>query len=102
MLWYREGLGKPPEAVKQTAQIWRQESDQIGRFLDARCVVGGGQAQASALYEHYKEWAEATRERRILSAVDFGKQMHERFCARHTNMGEVYDGIGLKAFGVAE
>jgi Protein of unknown function (DUF4238) len=38
-LWYAEGLAKPAE-VEAAKDRWREDMDQLGRFIDERCVAG--------------------------------------------------------------
>jgi putative DNA primase/helicase len=38
-LWYTEGLNKPAE-VEAAKYQWREDMDQLGRFVDERCVKG--------------------------------------------------------------
>lgn len=63
--WYSEGLIKPPE-VEGAVDEWRDDMDQIGRFIAERCVTGdddsSAKCQASSLYSDYKHWAEDGKE----------------------------------------
>jgi putative DNA primase/helicase len=96
MAWCREGLGKPAD-VAATNAAWRAEADQIGRFMSDRCVCGDyATVKAQALYQAYKQWAEASGER-CASSTEFGKRLAERgYEKRHENAGNIYRGIGLR------
>jgi putative DNA primase/helicase len=66
--WYRHGLDRPPE-VTQAREEWRTEDDQVARFLEDCCVIGDGlEVGAGALYDAYKQWAEAGGEKSIMSS----------------------------------
>ena len=94
-LWHESGLNKPPE-VESAKDQWRAEMDQLGRFIEERCVTGEGfTVQASTLYSDYRRWAEAGGEPAI-TARAFGLKMGERYEKVHGVRGEVYQGIGLK------
>jgi putative DNA primase/helicase len=97
--WHQEGLGKPPE-VEQAGTAWRMESDQMGRFLEACCIVGEfASVAARALYQTYRTWAEEVGERAQPDNI-FSKRLAEQgLKSRHTRRGNVYDGIGLLAEG---
>jgi putative DNA primase/helicase len=60
--WYAGGLSRPSE-VEQTKASWRKDLDQVGRFLEERCIRGAGQVQAEQLFKAYCVWAEAAGER---------------------------------------
>jgi phage/plasmid-associated DNA primase len=60
--WAESGLGRPPE-ISEAREQWHAESDQIGRFIDERCVIGEAcRIAAGALYAAYKRWAEDSGE----------------------------------------
>ena len=99
-LWYVGGLGKPPD-VESVGAAWRSESDQIARFIAERCVVGDyASAKAGVLYAAYRSWAEDGGERAAPSK-DFAPRVAERFNVRHTNSGNVYEGVGLRSEAAA-
>jgi putative DNA primase/helicase len=97
-LWYAEGLGKPAE-VEAAKEQWREDMDQLGRFIDERCVVGDGfRGRASALYSDYKQWATDGGERTPLTSTSFGTKLMDRgFSKSHSERGAVYFGIGLRS-----
>lgn len=96
VLWYAERLGKPPD-VENVGAAWRSDSDQIARFIAERCVVGEyASAKGGTLYAAYRTWAENGGERPAPSK-DFAPRISERFKVRHTNSGNVYEGVGLRS-----
>lgn len=97
--WRSEGLGKPAP-VEEAGQVWRADSDQIGRFVEACCVTGEFmQARSRWLYQAYRKWAEEAGEH-AARENDFAARITERGLERkHTEAGNVFSGIGLKAEG---
>ena len=94
-LWHQSNLNKPPEVEAANIE-WRAQMDQIGRFIEERCIVGDSfRVQASGLYADYKRWAESSGEQAI-TATAFGRKMADRFQKREETRGNAYIGIGLK------
>jgi putative DNA primase/helicase len=93
--WYRERLGKPPD-VERVGREWRSDSDQLGRFIGASCVLGEyAQVKARPLYQAYRKWAEEAGEK-AETETSFSKRIAQQgFTSRHTDGGKVYGGIGL-------
>jgi len=53
--WQRGGLRPPAAVVAQSAQ-WRADENEVGRFLEERCLVADfAKVQAGALYEAYRK-----------------------------------------------
>jgi putative DNA primase/helicase len=96
--WQRKGL-KFPESVVRATQEYRDESDQVGRFIQDCCVVGGlAQAKARSLYRAYQKWAEDAGEE-VLSETAFGTRLSGRFGKVKKETGSWYTGIGLSVEG---
>ena len=97
--WYREGLGECDTVVEAT-QTYRDECDQVSRFLTECCYVGpGASCKAKPLYQAYREWATSGGEH-PLSDKKFSARMIDRgFQKKHTETGTVYLGVGLLAGG---
>jgi putative DNA primase/helicase len=94
-LWHEKGLIKPPE-VNAAKEDWRAESDKLGAFVQDRCILGQDmRIQASALYTAYKEWAQASGEKDIMTAATFGRKMGDRFPKEKKTIGWIYHGISL-------
>lgn len=93
----REGLGKP-DKVNAAANAWRQDSDQIGRFIEESCIKGDfAQSKARPLYSAYKRWAEETGEHPTTETAFALRVMERGYAKQHTEHGAVYQGIGLRA-----
>ncbi len=99
--WQRRGL-EPASAVRSATDEYKSESDPIAGFIADRCVVAAdARAGASALYKAYKQWADdqGLQPYEVLSSTRFGRLMGERFTKRHSDKGNLYEGIGLRAEG---
>jgi putative DNA primase/helicase len=93
--WQHEGLGIPESVLRATSQ-YRQESDQVARFVEECCTLGKSlQARARAVYNCYRKWVKATGEE-ILTEKSFGTRLGERFLKEHKQTGTFYKGIGLR------
>jgi P4 family phage/plasmid primase-like protien len=97
-LWYESGLQKPA-AVEKARDEWRTESNQIARFVDARCefdptnktVVG-----STDLYKAYKLWCVETGEKYTESQKSFAVSLADNgIVSKHTKNGNVYPGLVL-------
>ena len=97
-LWYSEGLAKPPE-IEAAKDQWREDMDQLGRFIEERCITGDVlRAKAAALYADYKQWAADGGERSPMTSTAFGTKLADRgFSKIHSERGAVYVGIGLRS-----
>jgi putative DNA primase/helicase len=95
--WFQEGLSTP-DAVSAAGGEWREDSDQIGRFIADCCVVGDfAQARGARLYQSYHKWAEDSGERRIASNNEFASAIAKRgFTKDRDSAGVFYRGIGLR------
>lgn len=94
--WQADGLGLP-EAVQVGSDEWRYESDPIGPFLSACCILGENcHATAHDLFRAYTKWAidEGLRERHRLTVTGLGRRLGSRF-RRGTGRPVTYFGIGL-------
>jgi putative DNA primase/helicase len=99
LAWHDRGL-QPPDAVSAATEAYRTESDPLGEFVDAKCVVGDGLiVGATAAYRAYRAWAleAGLAEREILTVTNFGGRMKSRFSGVHRKNGNVYIGVGLLA-----
>ncbi len=93
--WQEYGL-KPPAAVVQATEAYREESDPLAAFILERCQLDANLTVSSAqLYTAYRSWAEkeGLRDREILTATSFGRRMKERFEHKRNSQGVTYCGI---------
>jgi putative DNA primase/helicase len=94
--WYRNRLGKPPE-VTEAVQEYREEMDQIGRFLSECCIIlPTATAKGRAVYAVYKRWADSGGAFAITQTMLGRKLAERRIVKRHTEKGEMYVGLGLR------
>jgi P4 family phage/plasmid primase-like protien len=93
--WKRNGLGVPPE-VRVATREYKEEMDQLGRFLEERCSqANGGKIAASRLYGVYKDWAEEGRER-TMNRNFFGTCLEEHgFVKRRSGENGTVEWYGL-------
>lgn len=96
MNWYAHGLPRPPEVLAARDE-WRDEDDQVARFLSDCCLrEDGAEARASAMYEAYRRWAEAGGERVVLSAHQLRLRLEAKGIPhRRTMYARVYVGVAL-------
>ena len=81
--WYLKGLGDPPE-VQEESQKWRKDMDQIGRFIEERCIQGPvvDNAKARQLYTDGEGGTFGTRN--IVVMNDLGDQVGSRVRPQRT------------------
>jgi putative DNA primase/helicase len=95
LLWQQHELGIAP-GVERATQAYRQESDQIGRFLKERCIRGSKAAtQAQKLFEAYREWCRLREEKPELQNL-FARKLNERgVTKKRSRRGFAYHGVEL-------
>jgi len=96
LAWQRDGL-KPPPAVVEAVQQYREESDTLGRFIEEHCTVRKlAQVKSGAFFTRYQQFCEAAGERWIPSK-DLPHEMQRRgFEWKRANTGGLYLGIELR------
>jgi P4 family phage/plasmid primase-like protien len=75
-----DGLRTPDEVLAAT-DTYRAEEDHLGRFIDDRCRVGGGdlaRVEMSDLRRAYDGWCRAQHEDAV-TATAFGRQLKQRY-----------------------
>jgi putative DNA primase/helicase len=102
--WAIEGLrmyltdGLPvPGTVRMATSGYRQDSDQVNRFLDETCIADfRAQILKSVLYERYKNWAEGNGESYVMSKKDFDQSLESRgFQEGSSNRRVTWRGVDL-------
>lgn len=74
------GLPTPPEVLAAT-ETYRAEEDHLGRFVDDRCHVGGGdmvRVEMSELRKAYDAWCKEQHED-ALTTTAFGRQLKQKY-----------------------
>jgi putative DNA primase/helicase len=75
---YWGGGLKPPAAVLEATQEYREDMDIIGQWIEERCVLDpAAKTTASSLHTSYKYWAESEVGFSI-SVNKFGRELHSR------------------------
>lgn len=100
--WQKVGL-KPPQVVLDATQAYRDESDEILRFMDDNCTVTPGcedvEVAAGALYHCYSNWKKDRNEKPMTQTM-FGRKMLERGAMRKRKTdGMYYTGVTLNGIG---
>lgn len=75
-----DGLATPAEVLAAT-DTYRAEEDHLGRFIDDRCSVGGGdlvRVEMSELRKAYDAWCREQHEDAVTTTA-FGRQLKQRF-----------------------
>jgi putative DNA primase/helicase len=95
LAWQRHGLGDAPRIAQATLE-YRQESDQVGRFLSDRCVKGTkSSAPAGELFNAYVEWCGKTGVKPEANN-QFARRLRDRgISKKRTRRGVVYQGVAL-------
>ena len=93
-LWREEGL-KPPQAVLDATQAYREEMDVLAAWISECCVVQKlAEASAADLYRSYTQWREQNGEHPE-TQTSFGLRLTERGFVRKKSGIVRWLGIGL-------
>lgn len=99
--WQREGL-RPPACVLDAGDVYRAESDTLGRFIEERCEARSlAQIKSSAFFAAYQDFCQRAGERWI-PARDLPMEMQRRgFEHKRGGQGvRLYLGIELRELGL--
>jgi putative DNA primase/helicase len=94
LAWQRDDDLLVPAAVTQSTQQYRDEMDDVGRFLTEVCLLGQDyyKTQASTLLKTYHQWCGQT----TMTGKAFAKQLTDKgYTTKHTMTGNYWQGIGL-------
>ena len=92
--WQRQGLN-PPEIVRVSTEQYRQDEDQLARFIDECCIVkAGAEVKAGDLFKVYRAWCDESGERSTNVRV-FGEEVGKKFDSFRRNTGWHYMGLGI-------
>jgi putative DNA primase/helicase len=93
--WRTRGLAPPPE-VTEAVEIYKQEMDIFGQWIDECCKLGDDlETVAWSAYDSFRTWAALNGFKGWTSAT-FGRKVRERFSVRRTSAAVHYCGFGLK------
>lgn len=95
--WWLRGLD-PPQSVINATNLYRADSDQIGRWLDERCLVTPNVFLPSGKgYDNYKSWCAANGEDPV-TQNKWSRQMNERGLVPNANTStRGWHGVTLRA-----
>lgn len=93
--WHEQGLN-PPDEVKNATLKYRADSDLMGQWIEASCVLGAQYEMTSGTaYQNYRQWAEGAG-LRPMSQNAWGRRLADRGITNRKSHGKVfYLGIGL-------
>jgi len=100
--WQKDDtLGEPDEVIKAT-EGYRNEMDDIGRFLDDVCFLGEKttyKTQASTLLKAYQRWCGQT----TMTGNAFAQHLTDKgYESKRANSGNFWLGIGLPSDATAD
>jgi putative DNA primase/helicase len=99
LAFQQQGLAIP-SSITLATEKYRDEEDTILHFLSECCVLRPELSiKASVLYEAYKAWCEQNQFGRGMNATLFGNEISRRFEKKTTNIGRVYQGVGILTAG---
>jgi len=98
--WQEDGLCFP-DAVRLATAAWRNENDQVGQFLEERCVLGEyATIKSRKLYAEYRQWAEAMGEDSMIERAFVERMQARGIEKKHRNDGNWFVGVGVKSEGL--
>ena len=93
--WMELGLDDPDEVLSATA-AYRSESDVVGEFIAARCIVSDdSRAKAKNLYEAYCNWHREALGGEPVSQKTFGGRLSDRGYVRRKDGAGNFEWRGL-------
>ena len=97
--WQRDGLAIP-DSVRSYTQSYRAEQDDVGAFVDERCVLTEtSRVKAADLYSAYREWAAETGVA-VLSPKAVAARLAERgLTPERTRDARWWRGVSLNGCG---
>jgi putative DNA primase/helicase len=98
LVWQKDGL-TVPSSVQQATAEYREEEDELGEFLEEKCVLGDAhQVKRSMLHQEYLEWARERGTKVPMRPKAFAKRLRTRQGIGETKSGTmVWTGVALKS-----
>ena len=97
VLYAREGL-REPESVRAATGEYAHDQDTVGRFLEERCHLGGGQhvtTKMAAVRTAYEDWCRESGDQPV-SAKALGVALRRHGIGiKRTNTAKLYTGLAL-------
>jgi putative DNA primase/helicase len=95
-----DGGLRAPDAVMDATKVYAEEEDQLGRFLEECCLIGGGEhvkTETKKLRAAYETWCHAEGEK-PLSSSPFGRELKQRGIVKKPSNGKhFYPNLALVA-----
>ena len=84
--------------VVDATKEYRHESDQVGRFISQRCVLGKDcSVTGKALYEAYVQFCQLQGEKYLANNLFAAQIANRNIRKKRTNQGLVYLGITVRS-----
>ncbi len=94
--WHSRGLADP-DPVTQATAAYQAESDVLARFIGERCLTGPRfHVRSSDLFAAWSRWCGAEGEEAGTQTAFSIALVNRGFDKRTTNIGKVWDGLGLE------
>lgn len=97
--WQKRGLQDVPSVIRTATQDYKAEMDVIGEWISEKLILTDPTAtvQSSMLYTNYREWAIDNGYKMPMNRQVFRRKLMERdFKQKHTNIADVWIGVGLR------
>ena len=99
--YVREGVHEP-ESVRAATATYQQEEDHLARFVEDRCILGGGEharVETAELRRVYDQWCRDENENE-LNGTAFGRQLRQKFDidVARSNGRRYYTGVMLASY----
>lgn len=95
LAWQKRKTLSPPEHVRLATQLYRDEVDTIGQFIEDYCVLAEtARVGHREIYKSYVRWCKDLR-LWPSGSRDFGTTLKEQFEKKRMSNGMMYFGIGL-------
>ena len=94
-IWQKQGLSTPHAVTSATAE-YRDEEDELGQFIEDKCVVQSeAETEKKTLFSAYRDWACEQGIKLPLTLRMFGKRLRSRdgISERDRNSGHYWVGI---------
>jgi putative DNA primase/helicase len=93
--WREHGFAEPGQVTKATA-AYRADSDDLGRFIEARCITGPNfTARSSELYAAWVKWCGAEGAESGSNKAFTESLQNRGFDTKRSRVGMIWHGIGL-------
>ena len=99
VLWWRDGLGDTPPAIKKVMGDYYNDNDLLGQFLDECCIINDKEKiKTKELLKAFNYWLSDGQAGRSVTLRTFTEQMENRGFKKHRYTdGVFFDGLSHEA-----